>query len=225
MPKRLARDLALRTTVLAGAAGVLVGFSLSAFAADAEFCVRCTGPDQTYRCKVTGVGPQYSDAAKLFCVLTTTKTEGHAKCTATRDPSCQGIQKVYNYGGGPLPGAINQSDGVQQYKDRVSREQEKFEAPSEKGRATLFDLGKGVVSGTKSRFGYGPDETPQPDAPPPQATAPTVAPQAGPPVSDQRPAAPTAYAQTPESDESFAHRSYRCLKSFFFNCGSEDAAN
>ncbi len=217
--------LAPRRFALAGASAILVSLALPAFASEAEFCVRCSKPDQTYRCKVKGVGPQYSDAAKLFCVLTTTKTEGHAKCTASKDPNCQGVVKVYDYGGMPLPGAIDKNESVQQYKDRVSREQQKFATPEEQGRPTLFDLGKGVISGTKSRFGYGSEETTAPSAPPPQAPAPV--PQAAPPAAAPSASAPaaTAAAPAPENDESFAQRSYRCMKSFFFNCGSEDATN
>ncbi|MFD0987159.1 hypothetical protein [Methyloligella solikamskensis] len=224
MPKRLAPVFAPRAAAVAGFVALLVVASPAALAQTAEFCVRCSGPNQTYRCKVTGVGKQYSDAAKLFCVLSTTKSEGHAKCTASRDPNCRGPEKVYAYSGGALPDLLQQNSGVQDYKNRMSREQQKFATPEEEGRSTLFDLGKGMIDGTKSRFGYGAEETPAPAAPSPQATAPRAAP---PPASAQRPSAPAATAPSPEpeSEESFAHRSYRCMKSFFFNCGSEDASN
>lgn len=226
MSNRCAKESVLRALSASLAAILLMGLAPAAHAA--EFCVRCSGPDQTYRCKVTGVSSQYSDAAKLFCVLQTTKQEGHAKCTASLDPACKGIEKVYDYNGPALPQALDQNAAVKKYKNRVTREQEKFASPEEEGRATLFDLGKGMISGTRSRLGYGSDETPAPSAPPSQTTAPTAVPQAAvPPASGQLPPVPerAVAAQAPENDESFAHRSYRCLKSFFFNCGSEDAAN
>ena len=55
---------------------MLVCVAGSAQADEAAYCVTCTGPDQTYRCRVTGEGSKPSDALKLYCVIRTAK-EGH----------------------------------------------------------------------------------------------------------------------------------------------------
>ncbi|MEE9590779.1 MAG: hypothetical protein V3V97_22490, partial [Hyphomicrobiaceae bacterium] len=87
----------------------IAGFAVGLFtvaspssAKDATYCVTCTGPDQTYRCRVDAGGSKPSDALKLYCVIRTAKEGGHGSCSAVRGSACNGIEKVYSYDG-PLP--------------------------------------------------------------------------------------------------------------------------
>ena len=71
-----------------------------AVAGEVSYCVTCTGPDQTYLCKVVGEGSRPNDALKLYCIIRTAKEGNHASCKAKRDiEGCVGQAKVYSYEG------------------------------------------------------------------------------------------------------------------------------
>lgn len=176
-------------------------------AAAADYCVTCKSPDETYRCRVTGTGANASDALKLYCVIRTAKEGNHASCKAEQaTAACVGLVKVYTYDGPALPDELTSDPRVRELKERVERDQRAFQEHEGDGRTSLFELGGRAVdasrkglrnAGAAIGLGSSDDETPPP-APPP---------------------APTASAA---ESESFARRSYRCMRSLFRNCGAQD---
>jgi len=227
------------------AAGVFACVS-PALAADADYCVTCKNPDQTYRCRVQGVGSRPSDALKLYCVIRTAKEGNHASCAAEAATSaCAGIVKVYNYEGPALPPGITADPRVRELKQRVEQDRRTFDKPDQ-GSApkTLFELGGRAVDASakglrkaRSALGGSSSDDPKPVAPGP-AAAPPVAKTAPPAPSTASlpPPKPTAAAPRAESTAagtqvkqaaqgnrpSFARRSYNCVLSFFRHCSGEE---
>ncbi|MEG6509735.1 hypothetical protein V6C03_12240 [Methyloligella sp. 2.7D] len=225
----------MRSAALASAGLATAGLCVATLPAAAEtvdFCVRCTGPEQTYRCKVSGVSASYSDAVKLFCVMKTSKEGGHKRCSASRKANCAGIEKVYNYDGPPIDDLLSANPQLREYKQRLSREQQKFPDPEDADkRKSLMDLGKGMVGASKkgidnakARFGYGADGSALPEQGAAYAPSPAAPqrPSAAPPSASTSAMMQHAPQAAPEDSESWAGRSYRCMRSFFRNCGSED---
>ena len=218
-------------------AGLVLGAGSAAFAADAEYCVTCTNPDQTYRCKITGVGKRPSDALKLYCVIRTAKDGHHASCKAAAvSAACSGgMAKVYNYEGPSLPPEVAADLRVRELKQRVEQDRRTFDEPKDtaKGEApkTLFELGGRAVDASakglrnaRSALG-GSSDTPAPE--------PAAAPSTGAlPVAKSAPAPPPAEnvitagvkqaAQDTGSGVSgFARKSYNCVLSLFRHCSEE----
>ena len=80
----------------------LAGFAVAVFtvaspasAEEATYCLTCTGPDQTYLCRVSAGGAKPSDALKLYCVIRTAKEGNHASCSAVRGSACNGIHLMF----------------------------------------------------------------------------------------------------------------------------------
>lgn len=174
-------------------------------AAAADYCVTCKNPDETYRCRVTGI--KATDALKLYCVIRTAKEGNHASCKAERATAdCVGLVKVYAYDGPALPEELTSDPRVREMRERVERDQRTFQEPEGEAPKSLFELGGRAVDASRrglrnagSAIGLGSSEAEAPPAPPPPA-----------------PTASTA------ERESFARRSYRCMRSLFRNCGAQD---
>lgn len=212
----------LWSAVLGGAAlGVLVP---SAEAANADYCVTCKNPDETYRCRVTGAGAKPNDALKLYCVVRTAKEGNHASCSAERATNeCVGLVKVYTYDGPTLPENLTSDPRVRALNQKVERSREAFEKPSGEAPKSLFELGGRAVDASRkglrnagSAIGIG--STDSEAAPPQAAPAPPVtqAPPAPPPTQSAGATPPPA---EPAPSRSWARRSYDCMASFFRDCG------
>jgi hypothetical protein len=201
-------DLRRGCFVLAGIATVaLMCLPSQTSAASADYCITCQNPSATYRCRVTGDGAKPSDALKLYCVIRTAKEGNHSSCKAQKATSgCVGLVKVYNYDGPALPESLTSDPRVRELQQRVERDQRTFQEPKGDEPSSLFELGGRAVDASKNRLrnagaaiGIGGSESePHAAIPPPQS------------------------AQSAGESEGFAHRSYRCMRSLFRNCGSVD---
>jgi hypothetical protein len=61
-------------------------------------CVRCTGPDQTYRCNVMSDEAVRSNAVRLFCMSQIAREHVHESCAVLREASpCAGVNVSYVY--------------------------------------------------------------------------------------------------------------------------------
>lgn len=195
--------------VLAGlTAAATMWLALPAPAAGADYCVTCKSPSETYRCRVTGSGVKTSDALKLYCVIRTAKEGNHASCSAEKaTAACVGLVKAYTYDGPAIPENVTSDPRVRELQQRIERDQRTFKEPEGDEPTSLFDLGGRAVDASKkglrnagSAIGIGSSE--------PAARAPAPPPK-------------TTRSAGAES-ESLARRSYRCMRSFFRNCGSTD---
>jgi hypothetical protein len=195
---------------LAGTAAYLTVLASPAMAGEASYCVTCTGPDQTYLCKVVGEGSRPNDALKLYCIIRTAKEGKHASCKAKRDiEGCVGEAKVYSYEGPSLPADIASDPRAKKWMGKLAREQKKFEKPKGEGPQTLVELTGRAMS--SSRRGLrnareaitGPkdeasNETTASTAPPsPQVSAPAPVAPAPAPASSTQPPPTTAALPEP----------------------------
>ena len=215
-----------------------------AMAADVVYCITCKDPNQTYRCKVAGVGSRPHDALKLYCVIRTAKEGNHATCKATAiTPSCRGVVKVFDYDGPALPEEVTSDPRVQKLKKRAEQDKRAFEKPKGDEPKTLFELGGRAVDVSRTGLrnaGSAMGVTSSADDVP--ATASTNLPSAAPtaPLPAEEPAE-TSMAEPTESVGTatrmkhaaqdagsavgrFARMSYNCVLSLFRNC-SEEAEN
>lgn len=126
----------------------------SAAAGDAAFCVACTGPDQTYLCKVTGEDVRPDDALKLFCIVRTAKEGGHASCGARSEvANCPGMTKVYAYDGPSLPADVGQAATVEAGIDEAFDQQPEDESP--KTLVEAYSASRQGMRNVRARFGRG----------------------------------------------------------------------
>jgi hypothetical protein len=210
----------LHTAIALGATAWVVPPSL---ADEAAYCVHCTGPDQTYVCKVAAGGAKASDALKLYCVVRTAKEGHHASCSAERNsPSCNGVEKVYSYDG-PMPEDLASDPHVKKLTDKIEGEQKAFDKPKGDGNApkTLVELGGRAVNASRQGWrnargvlsGSSGDQSLPAGQPLPQ---------------DEQNAAIAAQAAPPDPSLAASHpnrmqRAYRCMMSLFRHCSSEAA--
>lgn len=185
---------------------------LASGAQAADYCVTCKGPDETYRCRVTGSGAKPSDALKLYCVIRTAKEGNHASCSAEKATSgCTGLVKVYTYDGPTLPRGLTSDPRVRELNEKVERSQQTFKEPAGDAPKSLFELGGRAVDASRkglrnagSAIGLGASDP--------------AAPQAAPAPQDEQVVAP----EEPASSRSFARRSYDCVFSFFRDCSGNE---
>ena len=206
---------------IAAIAASFACLAAAALAGDASYCVTCTGPDQVYRCRITGQGSKPSDALKLYCVIRTAKEGHHASCSAENaTPACAGPEKVYAYDG-PDIDQIVQDPRVKNLMSRVEHENKAFDKPKGEGPQTMVELtGRALTASrqgwrnAKSALGGSSGET----APLP------VSPQAGSTEASAASAAtssPSRMQRASSAMGSLARKSYRCLRSFFRHCSEE----
>ncbi len=211
------------------AVGVLGLLPAGAQAGEASYCVTCSGPDQVYRCRVTGEGSKPSDALKLYCVIRTAKEGHHASCSAENaTPACSGAEKVYAYDGPTIPDDLAEDPRVKSLMKKVEHDQKAFAKPKD-GEApqTMVELTGRAYSASRqglrnarSALGGGSSDAPQPlPASPPSTgngdSAAAATPEANSPSRMQRASAAMGSA---------ARKSYRCLRSLFRNCSGETAS-
>jgi hypothetical protein len=202
----------------------LIGWAMpSASAGEASFCVHCTGPDQTYVCKVAAGGGKPSDALKLFCVIRTAKEGHHASCSAERNsPACNGVEKVYSYDG-PMPEDLAADPRVKKLTDKIEGEQKAFDKPAGNAKTpkTLVELGGRAVNASRqgwrnARGALGGSSQGDPSLPAGESLALEEQNAA---LAAQTPPDPAVGASRPNR----AQRAYRCMISLFRHCGSEPA--
>jgi hypothetical protein len=202
-------------------AAALSGWAIpAALAGEAAYCVHCTGPDQTYVCKVSAGGGKPSDALKLYCVIRTAKDGHHAACSAERVTSdCNGVEKVYSYDG-PLPEDLAADPRVKKLTKKIEEQEDAFDKPKSDSKApkTLVELGGRAVNASKQRwrgtFGGGSSS----DAALPGDSSLAAEEQ------NTALAAQSAPVPPPEvSHPNRVQRAYRCMMSFFRNCSSDPA--
>jgi hypothetical protein len=231
----MAQRISPRSLLFAAlAAGALACASSAALAVDAEYCVTCKNPDETYRCRVTGAGSRPSDALKLYCVIRTAKEGNHASCSAEKATNaCVGLVKVYAYDGPALPQNVISDPRVRELKQRVEHNQQAFEKPKgDEAPKTLFELGGRAVDasakglrGARSLIGGTPSggSPPAPAAPPPTSSLPDTA--SAPVPAAQPPESPGTAQRVKQAAQSagsavggFARKSYNCVLSLFREC-------
>ena len=206
---------------IASCAAILICLAASSRAGEASYCVTCTGPDQTYRCRVTGEGSKPSDALKLYCVIRTAKEGHHASCSAENaTPACAGAEKVYSYDGPTIPDDLAQDPRVKNLMSRINHENAAFDKPKGQGPQTMVELTGRALSASRqglriarSAFGGSTEQT-QPL--PATSSAGSDAGAAAAPSKSRFQRASAAMA-------SAARKSYRCLRSLFRNCSGEAA--
>jgi hypothetical protein len=203
--------------------GVTAWATAPSVADQAAYCVHCTGPDQTYVCKVEAGGGKASDALKLYCVVRAAKEGHHASCSAERNsPSCNGVEKVYSYDG-PMPEDLASDPHVKKLTDKIESEQKAFDKPKGDGNApkTLVELGGRAVNASRQGWrnargvlsGSSGDQS---------------LPAGEPLTQEEQNAAIAAQAAPPDSSLAAPHpnrmqRAYRCMMSLFRHCSSESA--
>ena len=206
------------------AAGLTVWATPASHADEAAYCVHCTGPNQTYVCRVEAGGGKASDALKLYCVVRTAKEGHHASCAAERNsPACHGVEKVYSYDG-PMPEDLASDPRVKKLTDKIKEKQKAFDKPKGDGNTpkTLVELGGRAVNASRkvaqcARRIWRVIARGRSNAARRRALA----------LEDQN--APLA-AQTAPPDPSLdaphpnrVQRAYRCMMSLFRHCSSESA--
>jgi len=206
---------------IASCAAILICLAASARAGEASYCVTCTGPDQTYRCRVTGEGSKPSDALKLYCVIRTAKEGHHASCSAENaTPACAGVEKVYSYDGPAIPDDLAQDPRVKNLMSRINHENAAFDKPKGQGPQTMVELTGRALSASRqglrnarSAFGGSTEQTQ-----PLPATSPAGS-DAGAAAAPSK----SRFQRASAAMASAARKSYRCLRSLFRNCSGEAA--
>lgn len=212
---------------IAALAALLACLAASAEAGDVSYCVTCTGPDQVYRCRVTGEGSRASDALKLYCVIRTAKEGRHASCSAENaTPACAGVEKVYSYDGPSIPDEVAQDPRVKNLMSRVEHDNHAFDKPKGEGPQTMVELTGRALSASRqgwrrARSALGGSSGESQLLP--------ISPQAG---STEASAAASADTASPSRMQrassamgSFARKSYRCLRSLFLHCRGEASSS
>jgi len=227
------------------AASLLAGPGSRAQAGETAFCVTCKGPDETYVCKVNGDLRGQSDALKLYCVVRMAKEGGHASCSARDDiAGCNGASKTYSYDIPDFPATLAADPRVKKFNNYVAREQRKFRQADEPSQSLVGMSRRGIRN---LRASLGGEEEPKPSAPPPQQGSlqqerlPELPGQSAPPLPlsaspeqsvnaglPAETAAPPPQKKTSrvrrgaQSVGIFTRKSYRCVRSLFRKCGSDD---
>ena len=73
-------------------------------------CVRCAGPEQTYRCQASASDAVPSEALRIFCMSRIAREHAHQSCGVVRSAAdCNGIAVSYAYEGEGTPPAQDQA--------------------------------------------------------------------------------------------------------------------
>ena len=224
------------------AAGAMALLAFPAGAAEVTYCVTCENPNQTYVCRLKSDRSRPSDAMKLYCTIRTAKDGNHSSCTARHsEGNCAGVEKIYNFN---IPDISPEVAGkkMKKLQSKLSKENGTFAKPKDDGAPkTIVEMTGRAYSASRDRMRKigGPEEAATPAAStPPQATTPS----APPPQAAAQPASPiepapqqapdvmptTTASVAPPSEgtgsrmKTAARKSWRCMRSFFFNCSEEE---
>lgn len=224
------------------AAGAMALLALPASAAEVAYCVTCENPNQTYVCRLKSDRSRPSDAMKLYCTIRTAKDGNHSSCTARHsDGNCPGVEKIYNFNIPDISPEIADKK-MKKLQSKISKENGNFAKPKEDGAPkTIVEMTGRAYSASRDRMrkiGGSNDAATQAPAPPPQAAAPPAPPPqaatqpatpiepAGHQANDAVPATTASVAPPSEGTGSrmktAARKSWRCMRSFFFNCSEEE---
>ncbi len=146
----------MRLMILTTAA-VLVALGASASRVPAgEICIRCTAPEQTYRCTVLGdAAPADHRRRAFYCASRIAQDEDHATCAAVRrETQCQGAPRSYVYDAStPLPAPLTDepADGD---ATQAGREVEKKGPPE-----TVVDLTRETARQTEESLEEAAEQT------------------------------------------------------------------
>lgn len=206
----------------------LVASGIALFSAglaqSAELCVKCSDPNASYACVVNISGGGMAEtAAKLYCITALAKSGSHARCAIDRNsaPPCQGERKEL-----PIPSVFQ--GGADDAPDQP-------DAPAAGTNASTVDLPTIVPSVAPPAGPADAAQQPPKDAaaePPPKTVQEMVekgAKSAGDGIAetqksagDAAKSAGTALQKAGTAVGDAAKNSWKCLSSFFSNCGSTD---
>jgi hypothetical protein len=100
LDKMTRSPVSMRYRMLAslGMLGWLAGLPAPVQAGGGFACVRCTGPNQTYRCKVMSEEDVEPQPLRYFCMAQIARDHVHESCAIVRgDASCKGQDVSYVY--------------------------------------------------------------------------------------------------------------------------------
>ena len=208
--------------------GLLLCAVKMAGAGEANYCVTCKNPDQTYVCRVDAGGRKAGDALKLYCIIRIAKEGHHGSCAAEQDSAgCHGEQKVYSYDG-PMPEDLASDPRVKHFTDKIKRNQQTFDdKPKGDQPKTLVELTGRAFSASRKglrnargALGGSSSDRPLPNDPLPlnQQDAPLAA---GTPPVESADASPSRVQRAGSAVGGFARKSYRCMLSLFRNCSGD----
>ena len=218
------------------AAGAMALLAFPAGAGEVAYCVTCENPNQTYVCRLKSDRSRPSDAMKLYCTIRTAKDGNHSACTAREsDGNCAGVEKIYNFNIPDISPEVADKK-LKKLQSKLSKENGTFAKPKEDGAPkTIVEMTGRAYSASRDRMrriGGSDEPAPAPAlpqaAPPPQAAAQPAEPIEPAPrqAPDAMPATTASVAPASESTgsrmKSAARKSWRCMRSFFFNCSEEE---
>lgn len=99
--------------------------STNASAAQTDFCVTCSSPEQSYLCRVdTPRANPGDEALRLYCIIRTAKDGGHRSCAVSRTPAkaCVGQLKTYSYNGPAIPSSMQSA--IRRYREKKELRQQ-----------------------------------------------------------------------------------------------------
>ncbi len=207
-----------------------MGALLGATAANAtELCVKCSGPDASYACVIDGMSSATVDTMpRLYCITALAKAGGHASCAVDRSMTapCPGERKEL-----PTPAMLNDPGPENQPPHGGPDLATAPDAPA--GHESQHAPSSPMPAGPAEATDQQPHDQPKEAAanePPPKTVQEMVeksAKSAGAGLSDTQKSAGeaaksagTALGKAGEAIGGAAKNSWKCLASFFSNCGT-----
>lgn len=189
-----------------------------------QYCVSCTGPDQTYLCSVDTPGSNPSDKGlQLYCIIRTSKDGGHRSCAVGATPlsACVGPVKAYTFHAPAIPEQVKEA--VSRFRDRTGDSPTEESSQPRKGGEpeTLIDLTNRAVGASKE----GLKNTGQAVGGAASATTGKVGQAArgvGKGVAKTAGKVGSATKKTGGAVGSAAKTAWDCMKSLFRDCGSSE---
>jgi hypothetical protein len=214
------------------AAGLILCAVKMAGAGEANYCVTCKNPDQTYVCRVDAGGRKAGDALKLYCIIRIAKEGHHGSCAAEQDSgACHGVEKLYSYDG-PVPEDLASDPRIKHFTDKIKRDQQTFDdKPKGDQPKTLVELTGRAVSASRKglrnargALGGSSSDQPLPNDPLPlnQSDAPLAVDT--PPAESADASHPSRVQRAGSAVGGMARKSYRCVLSLFRNCSGDSGS-